>query len=280
MTMVGSITHSLNEIGIKKGDILYIPSDITTFMVDAQKLYSVRTSDDRKLFLNSFIDVLQNIVSSEGTILFPIFTWTFNRGKAFDVRNTLGEVGALPNWILKNRFDFKRTQHPMYSFLVWGKDTDILLKMNNVNCWGQYSPFGYMYRKNAKTLFFNVSIRRGFTFSHYVEEVLQVPYRYYKNFHGEYIDIDGNTTQRNYVMYVRDLDIISQEYSPDSFYEKNGIVKSSTIHNSMVKVMDCQKAFDLIKDDFLNNGGRYMYKFENYTLDWTKEHTHADEINN
>ena len=278
--MIKDLKDKLHDLNINKGDTLYIPSDVTQVLVSARKRYGVNTAEKRNDFLNNLGDTFKDVVGDDGTLLFPIFTWDYNKGIPFDACKTLGKVGSLPNWILQNRTDFIRTQHPMYSFMVWGKDAKMLAEMNNVDCWGAYSPFGYMHRNKAKTLFLNVTVQRGFTFLHYVEETLQVPYRYYKNFRGEYIDSVGNKTNRNYVMYVRDLAVTSQEYMPDSFFEERGILKASSWNETELKIMNCTDAFEVMKDDFLNNGGRNMYHFENYAIEWNGGHTHADEINN
>ena len=278
--MFKDLLKVLKDASISHGDVLYVPSDITQLMVHARKTMGVNTAEKRNAFLDEFVDTLQEAVGCEGTLLFPIFTWDFNHGLPFDIRNTPGKVGSLPIWILLNRNDFVRTQHPMYSFMMWGKDARHLAEMNNVDCFGQYSPFGYMHRKGAKTLFLNVSVQRGFTFLHYVEESLQVPYRYFKNFKGEYIDVSGSRTLRNYVMYVRDLNITSQEYMPDSFFEERGILKASPWNGVGLKTMSCIDAYNCMKEDFLNNGGRNMYRFEGYEIDWSRGHTHADEIGN
>ena len=37
-------------------------------------------------------------------------------------------------------------------------------------------------------IFFDISVQQGITFVHYVEETLQVPYRYFKSFCSDYID--------------------------------------------------------------------------------------------
>lgn len=278
--MFEELLKTLQTNGIKKGEILYIPSDITQLLFYARKNYGITTNDKRNEFLNNLVDTFKIAVGNDGTLLFPIFTWDFNKGITFDVRKTLGKVGSLPNWILQNRTDFIRTQHPMYSFMVWGKDAEILANMNNVDCWGQYSPFGYMHRNNAKVLFLDVSVQRGFTFLHYVEETLQVPYRYYKNFRGDYIDYEENKTNRNYVMYVRDLAINTEEYMPDSFFEERKILHRFLWNDLQLKTMYCYDAFEVIKDDFYNNGGRNMYHYKNYEIDWNGGHTHADEISN
>ncbi|MDD5929205.1 MAG: AAC(3) family N-acetyltransferase [Spirochaetales bacterium] len=278
--MFEDLLEKLRKIGILKGDILYIPSDITQLLLYARKIIGISTIEKRNEFLNKLVDSFKSAVGNDGTLLFPIFTWDFNKGIAFNARKTLGKVGSLPNWILQNRTDFIRTQHPMYSFMVWGKDAKILSEMNNVDCWGQYSPFGYMHRNNAKILFLDVPVQRGFTFLHYVEESLQVPYRYYKNFRGNYIDFDGNKTNRNYVMYVRDLLINSSEYMPDSFFEEKNVLHKILWNETQLKIMNCVDAFMIVKNDLLTNNGRNMYHFENYTIDWNGGHTHADEISN
>lgn len=278
--MKEELLNILQSNGVVQGDILYIPSDITQLLFFARKKMGVTSSDARNNFLNELIDTFKIAVGKNGTLLFPIFTWDFNKGLPFDVRKTLGNVGSLPNWILQNRTDFVRTQHPMYSFMVWGKDAEMLVNMNNIDCWGYYSPFGYMHRNNAKVLFLDVTVQRGFTFLHYIEETLQVPYRYYKNFRGEYIDYEGNKSNRNYVMYVRDLAINTEEYMPDSFFENKKILQTFLWNEVKFKIMHCIDAFEIMKDDFLNNGGRNMYHYENYEIDWNGGHTHADEINN
>lgn len=276
--MLQDLLSVLRQCDISEGDILYIPSDVTQLLVSARKKYGIDNAEKRNSFLHDIVDTFKVAVGSNGTLMFPIFSWDFNHGVPFNIKSTLGKVGSLPNWILQNRNEFTRTQHPMYSFMVWGKDAKMLTKMNNIDCWGEYSPFGYMHRNNVKALFLNVPVHRGFTFTHYVEESIQVPYRYFKNFQSTYIDINGNNSVRNYVMYVRDIEIISNEIFQDSFFEKNKILKSTLWNDVEIKTMSCAEAYKLIKDDFLNNGGGNIYHFENYKIDWSCAHTHKDEI--
>ena len=273
-----NIRSSLNGVGIKNGDIVYVASDITALMYDAVKLYRVKNKIERDKFLNEFIDTFQNVVGESGTLLFPIFTWKFCKGIPFDINNTQGEVGVLANWILKNRADFLRTKHPIYSFMVWGKDAVYLHKLENVDAWDKDSPFAYLHNHNAKMLLFNVALQRGFTFMHYVEKELKVPYRYTKQFVNKYIDESGIESIRTYSMYVRDLDIVSQELLKDSFLENYGIVKISQINNQTIKAFNFKDAYKILKNDFLNNNGKNCYKFENYQIGWNKGATHDDEI--
>lgn len=273
-----NLKKSFIDVGIKNGDMVYVASDITALMYEATKLYGVKNKIERDKFLNEFIDAFQNSVGKSGTLLFPIFTWKFCKGIPFDINNTQGEVGVLANWILKNRTDFLRTKHPIYSFMVWGKEADYLYKLDNVDAWGEDSPFAYLYNHNGKMFLFNVSLQRGFTFMHYVEKKLKVPYRYTKKFVNKYIDEYGIESIRTYSMYVRDLDIISQELLKDSFLENYGIVKIAHINNQTIKSFNFNDAYKILKNDFLNNNGKNCYSFKNYEIDWNKGATHNDEI--
>lgn len=275
------LKEKLKHIGIRKGDIIYIASDGTLLINEARKKYGIKNLEERNTFLWKFIDTLQDIVGNDGTLLFPVFTWKFCKGEIFDIRKTKGEVGILSNWILDNRKDFVRTKHPIYSFMVWGKDAKYLQNLNNIDAWGKDdSPFAYLHRKHAKMMLLNVSLQRGFTFMHYVERCLNVPYRYNKLFIGKYVDENGIESIRKYSMYVRDLNITSQEYLPDEFLEKFGIVSSCSVNEQKIKVFDLAESYDIVKNDYLNNAGNMCYKFKNYELEWNKGATHDDEICN
>ena len=64
------------------------------------------------------LDAIIEKVGPEGTILIPCFNWDFCKGKKFNYLETPPQIGSLPKIAFK-REDFKRTKHPIYSFLVW-----------------------------------------------------------------------------------------------------------------------------------------------------------------
>ena len=254
--------NAFASLGVSKGDILYIASDVTTFVMDAmQKGQSVDEC------LGELVDGLQDLVGQSGTLMFPIYSWAFNKGETFDIKSSVGVTGVLANWILKNRPEFARTAHPIYSLMVWGKDAKMLAELENLDAFGNYSPFGYMYKFDAKMAFFNVPINKGVTFTHYVEEALQVPYRYFKPFTAGYIDANGIKSERTYVMYVRSMDIKSKEYMPNSFYES--ILKEIKFDNYYIKLLGSRDTFRITANDLLNNGGKNIYTFSDYELDWS-----------
>ncbi|MEO1923861.1 MAG: AAC(3) family N-acetyltransferase, partial [Nautiliaceae bacterium] len=205
---------------IKKGDIVLIHSDIRKY------LWLFR--DNFENFdegLSHFINTLKNLVGEEGTILFPTFNWDFCKGKPFDYRNSPSQVGTLSNFALKQE-DFKRTKHPIYSFAVWGKYQKELYNLDNFSSFGIDSPFGFLYKNNGKIILFDVDYQRSFTYVHFVEQQLNVDYRYEKIFKAPYIDSNGNCEIKEYSMFVRDIErgVLTHINPLQKILEDEGIV--------------------------------------------------------
>lgn len=125
------IGPTIVALGLHKGSILYIVSGVTKIVKTAQNDLGAKSIGGRDTFLYELIDMLQQLVGEEGTLLFPVFNWDFCKGETFDYKKTQGKVGDLNNFVLNNRGDFKRTRHAIYSFMVWGKDQNMLRAMDN-----------------------------------------------------------------------------------------------------------------------------------------------------
>lgn len=269
----------IRQIGVKQGDTLYVMNDIVHLMIDAKHKMNIRTAEDRDTFLNRIVDTLQEAVGEEGTLLFPVFNWDFCKGVPFDIRNTKGKTGVFGDWIRQNRKDFSRTKHPMFSFMVWGKNSEIITSLSNIDSWGEDSPFEWFYQNYVKGLAFGVDMGKGYTFEHYIEEKIHVPYRYMKDFRADYIDANGEKTNRVYKMFVRDLDVDLVELdTPDEFFIKNCNMKVAELDSLKLSLVTLKDTFEPLRQDFLYNNAANTYKFINYKIDWNVYQTHEDDL--
>ncbi len=236
--------------GLQKGDSVWISSDIKTL------LYSCAEHGDTT-DMNVLIDSIIDIIGPEGTILVPTFNWDFCSGKTFNIKKTPCKTGVIGKVALK-RPDFRRTQHPIYSFAVWGKDQDYLCSLTNKSSFGADSPFTYCKDHNTKNIFIDVECQHSFTFVHYVEEQVGITYRYLKDFTAGYIDEDGNESTRTYSMNVRDLDkdIFVTIYPFEEDFKKVGASRRFEVNDIPMKVVEIGKTYDIIADDVKNNRSR------------------------
>lgn len=245
------IMEQLDEIG--EGDIIYVVSDIF-------ELVKISRENGERFDRNLFIDTLQQKVGSSGTLLVPTFNWDFCRGVTFDYYKTPCKTGALGVAAL-NRNDFVRTNNPIYSFAVWGRDAELLAEMECKSCFGEDSIFYYMHEKNAKALVIGLDVMDGLTFMHYVEQSIGVPFRYNKVFTAGYVDKNGIESVREYSMYVRDLSINAKESTKgfSGILETLGASKSTVINTVPFRVVDLSSVYDIEAVDIKMHAARNLY---------------------
>lgn len=269
------LEKSLNRIGVNKGDTIYVASDVR-FLI--YSIMEVLGSDEIDNALDELTNTLQETVGTEGTILFPVFSWDFCRGKGFDYYKTQGEVGTYSNWILNNRKDFRRTQHPMYSFMVWGHKANLFCNMSNQDAWGVASPFYYLMKNRGKQLEFNVESYKGLTFIHCIEQWVDVPYRHPKYFFGKYRDENGDEEVRAYSMFVRDLDVYEHTKTTHQYLVDNGAAIETVWKENKLTLVDISKCYDVVKEDIVENDGKNNLQFKDYTFHYNTEKTLPYEV--
>ena len=241
--------------GLEKGDAVLLSSDIMQLTFTA-----MRNGErfDRDAFLQAILDT----IGEEGTLLIPTFNWDFCHGVPFDYYKTPCKTGTLGTVALRNPA-FRRTQHPLYSFAVAGKDQQLLCEMENVSSFGNDSPFGYLETHHGKNVLINLHYTDCFTFVHHMEEVCGVnSYRFPKTFTGQYIDQNGKETTRSYSMLVRsyelyletDLTLIGEKL------EQGGAARLMILNDLPFRIVDLAAAAPIIKDDIRHNASRGLCK--------------------
>lgn len=244
------------EIGIQRGDSILLTSEVLG-------LWNLFREANNEFNPESIITCLQEIITAEGTILIPTYNWNICENKFYDYNRSKSKTGALGNVSLKMP-GFKRTYHPIYSFAVWGKKSDIFLNMDNRDSFGMGSPFDYFYKNNFKNIFIDTGFAKGFTFIHYVEQCCNANYRFIKEFDGEYVDENGNTKNCSCSMFVRYLDIdVKFADHIDEFLENTIIDKEVVVNGVIFRSVDFRKAFDVIAEDIINNKARNIVSYLN-----------------
>ena len=99
----------------------------------------------------------------------------------------------------------KRSLHPIFSVCALGKNSDYYTDYALDNCFGKNSIFDLLYKENVKIITLGCAFEKA-TFIHYVEQELNISYRYSKKFNATVTS--QNETKNLLVDYfVRDLDI-------------------------------------------------------------------------
>ncbi|MEO1927134.1 MAG: AAC(3) family N-acetyltransferase [Nautiliaceae bacterium] len=237
----------IQKLNLKNDDTLLIGSNILMF---GKELLKEGIKFDPNLFINELQKFLEN-----GTLLFPAFDYDFCNKGVYNYNAPPPKLmGALSKTAFK-RGDFKRTSHPVFSFLVWGKYQDDFLKLQNVDAFSMDSPFGLLYKLRAKMLIIDVEYNHVFTYIHFVEFMEKAPYRYNKTFKGRYIK-DNYEYVKECRLYVRDekLGVENNSNELGRILEKKGIAEVyNPVGNLKWVLIDLYKAYDVIAYQIKHN---------------------------
>tara|TARA_B110000008_G_scaffold268176_1_gene296034 strand:- start:621 stop:1349 length:729 start_codon:yes stop_codon:yes gene_type:complete len=237
------LKHSFKELfkklKIKNNEYLMIHAD-TSFFFQFSKQNNQKIIE---MFIQSLIKYKKNL-----KIFIPTFTYTFCQKKKFDIIKTPSEVGRFSEACLKLS-KFKRTMNPIFSFATFNFEKEMRL-INNETCFGKNSIFDYFQKKKGKIVVLGCSFEKSVTFIHHIEELQNVKYRFYKNFHGTLKNKGGINKKISIKYFVRKkkLNMKIKNKKLSSFYKNFNFGRHSvyyTISDDLQK--KCLK--ELNKDD-------------------------------
>ena len=233
-TSLEELRAALNKLDIPKNHVYVIHSSMIRFGLIEKGLPGV-------------MGVLRDLLGPDATILMPAFTFSFGEKRVWDARTTKSEMGALTEYFRKLP-ETTRTLHPLHSFSVTGPRSAEFLACEDLSSFGPTSPFELLYQMNAVNIGLGTELEGGATFLHYGEEIVHVPYRYFKDFPGEVISEDGVLSDKTYKMFVRE---IGEDYEYDNYWEHvwqdfldDGLATCEKIHGAKVFKFDIKPALD------------------------------------
>jgi aminoglycoside 3-N-acetyltransferase len=248
--MIKDLSNTLDSLGIKKADAVFVHSDLSNFKKLNLDFWSLS---------NSIFNIILEIVGKEGAILAPTFTYNnFNKKKIFNNKKTYSETGMFSE-LLRTKKGSIRSNHPIFSISSHGEKSELFVRNNSLNSTGIGTPFERLFHFNAKILHLNLELVTRCTYLHYIEEKCNVPYRYSKYF--EYQIIDHNNSKQNLLFenFVRKTESLKfPNYSKklQNMLILNKITKKKIFKKNLITVTECQKLFNFIsnkmkKDKFI-----------------------------
>ncbi|MCH5277954.1 MAG: AAC(3) family N-acetyltransferase [Desulfovibrionaceae bacterium] len=180
----GRLREALLRVGAAECDVLYVHTDMT-FGLPALR---------RGALLAELLGILEGL--GVATLVFPTFTFSFCNHEPFDVRNSRTPMGALNEYARKSGRG-RRSRDPLLSVYVLGDPLNLVDGLGPFSI-GADSSYDRLHHcgKEARFLFFGADMRDCFTYTHYVEAVHGVPYRYNREFSGTIVDGDQTESSR------------------------------------------------------------------------------------
>jgi aminoglycoside 3-N-acetyltransferase len=191
------ILDCLHQVGVQPGDGLLVHSALQFF-------------GRPQGGIGIYLDALQEAVGmkddpARGTLAVPVFNFSFAKGQDYDPDLTPAVgMGAFSEFI-RQQPGALRTSHPMQSFAVIGQHAAELAALDTPSAFDDGSAVDRMVQLGFNLLLLGADVQAA-SVLHYSEQRVGVPYRYWKEFHGQLRRQDV-WQPSVYRMYVRDMEI-------------------------------------------------------------------------
>jgi len=195
---ITDLAMNIAKLDVVQGDTLFVQSALHSFGVPR---HSTKINLNEQIFKQ-----LQIMVGDAGNIVVPTFNFEFCKGSAYDVKETPSQrMGIFSEYVRTLNYSI-RSKHPIQSISVFGEKAKHICSHDTYSAFETNSPFDKLLKLDAKVLLLGAHAQ-AVSFVHVAEEQNNVPYRYWKEFNGQYYDGEGAVSHRSYGSFVRNLEI-------------------------------------------------------------------------
>ena len=187
----------LDNLNIKKGENIYLGIDF----MKLSSTFKLHKYNNEKI-ANSILELILKKIGKKGNLTIPVFNFDTVKTGFFNMQKTSGQSGVFGNLLLKKHYK-KRSKHPLYSFLFFGRKNKEFRKKEYQNAVGSNSHWNDFIKNNFKILTIGFHYNRSLTITHYFENKIGVNYRYNKNFIVKSLDINKKIKKKIYSFYAR-----------------------------------------------------------------------------
>lgn len=227
--------EGFQKLGLSSPDIVLVQS---SFAVFRNTLGGPKT----------IIEALLKVLGPGGTLVMPTFNWDdFGEKKIYSKRSTRPQTGILCEMLMSWE-GCRRIYHPIHGFSLVGARAEALTrKVKNESSFESSSLFGELHRFNAKILLLGVTYSQGFSFFHYIEEQVGVPYRKFLTLSGAVEEQDGTVREMSMKYYGRlnmNIRYSLDKVQPVLEESQPPLVRIGKIGMGTLKVMNAGDVYD------------------------------------
>lgn len=247
-----NIYQSLKRVGADDCETLFIHSDVM-FGTPVEGF-------SKKQYLSILYEVIQDL--GVRNIVVPTFTYSFCNCEIYDVVRSKTLMGAFNEYVrgIPNRY---RTMDPLLSISVPDRLKNFFEQYNGQHSLGEKSGLDAIHHMDGvKFLFLGADMASCFTYIHYVEKKLDVPYRFDMKFQGMVIDENGIVSEREQYIHTQCYGIKlpkRYEYFEDELVEQK-IIKKERIGDKYILCINETDAYTQIENKIYHDINYFLEK--------------------
>ena len=207
---------------------------------------------NRREYLAALYEIIESLAVPQ--IIVPTFTYSFCNREDYDVISSKTSMGVFNEYVRKLPGRY-RTDDPLLSISVPDNLADHFSKLGNHSL-GYDSGLDRLHQmEDVKFLFFGAEMAECFTYVHYVEKILDVPYRFDMPFEGNIIREDGTREHRRQYIHTqcKGVKLPLKYLYFENEMEDRGYLKKQRIAEKTVACISEKDAFREIREHIHND---------------------------
>lgn len=242
-----SLLRCLESVGAADGKLLYVHSEMSFGKPNPEL--------GKTGLLQAVLETLQEL--GVPTLCVPTFTFSFCNGVPYDPAQSRSKMGVF-NEYLRRLPEAERSIDPLMSAAVLGADHQVVRDLGHHSI-GAGCTFDKIHALgNARFLFLGVGAAKCFTYTHYVEERVRVPYRYDREFTGTIVE-GGQSREDTYTLFVRYKGVIPESTTKfEDFMVREGLMKKVTCGDNFVSSIAEPVAYEAIAGKIREDAGYFL----------------------
>ena len=199
MTLQSLIFEKLKKSGLDKSDTVLFHSNIGP-------LFRFLKKQKYNFDIKDIADCIIEYFSNNGTLIVPSFNFDFCAGLSYSSKDTPSKMGVLSEQFRKIA-KINRTWHPVYSFCLFGNLPVGQIESKDYSAFGEKSIFDWLFNQEGKIAVLDLPDQNSMTFYHYVEQKLDVNWRFHKDFKADYLGFDNKLIKNQVAsIFVRKIE--------------------------------------------------------------------------
>ena len=262
-----TIEAHLAELGLKKGDVVLVHSDLRT--VDRARDLTKLPNYGADLVIDAFLET----VGPEGLVVFPAFTKAFEEGQpgpsgdVYDPTSTRSRVGSITDFFWR-REAAVRSSHPTHPVAAIGRRAkEFCDAPADQSTFDRRGPWGKMYDWDGYVCWYGTDNRTNTTV-HVVEDWMDMPYM-----EVAYALVRGPDGQPVRTKVTKSPAGARDFYRKDSrsaaVLEASGIIQATQIGRARVSLMKVRELHRVLREAILKDPC-LLLKEETEGDEWTR----------
>lgn len=206
--------------------------------------------------IENFITNLQEIITPEGSLILPAFTYCFKKRnieyEIFDRCSSPAKTGAVSD-VFRSMPGVIRTSSPTHSFALWGCAAQkISYKNSPVSPLGKESVLEWLAQtENSWVLMAGVNFS-SFSFGHYLEIIADVPWKGFSPW--EYLSVEPVGVSTEGEIALKEIPGCAKSFVHfEDYLLSENIIEKVIINNSVFYYFPVKQMIEYGKEYFTNN---------------------------